>query len=267
MENLINKLKSHYFPIILSILLFGTFLFNSENSEAHSPHDVIEVVEISPVFSKDQTIFISMLDLLKKSTDGGHSWEKLVNGLDNRYPFSSIAISPLYEKNKTLYISSDGDGVYRSEDGGVSWNKANRGFENLNINLLSIFHSEGDEFVLAASSKGGVYRTSNNGKNWRKVLGEILISAIAVYHNNESHLIMAGSSTGYLYVSKDLGDTWRLLQHDLKWGAINSIAFSPNYSINGTVYIGTEKNGVFKSTDGGNQFVSTNQWTPDRRQY
>lgn len=237
-------------------------MFNSGNSEAHSPHDVIEVVEISPVFSKDHTIFICMLDLLKKSTDGGHSWEKLVYGLDNRYPFSSIVISSLYESNQTVYISSDGDGVYRSEDGGVSWKKANYGFEDLNIKLLSIFHSAGKDFLLAASSSGGLYKTSNNGKSWSKVLEKILISAIAVYRHKDHHLIIAGSANGHLFVSKDLGDSWRFLNKDNKWGSINSIAFSAKYFTDGTVYIGTEKKGVFKSTDKGNHFVSTNQGLP-----
>ena len=102
-------------------------LLNTGLSWAHTPQDNIDALEISPAFNNDRTLFIINVDKLLKSTDGGNSWKRSINDLDNKHLLSSIAISPNFEKDQTIFITSNGDGIYKSKDGGTSWQKVNKG--------------------------------------------------------------------------------------------------------------------------------------------
>ena len=55
-----------------------------------------------------------------------------------------------------VFLSSKGDGIYKSTNGGSSWFKVNNGLNNLNISSLSpSFNYQCDKSVLAAGSNGG----------------------------------------------------------------------------------------------------------------
>ena len=81
------------YPIGLLFCLF----FNAAFIYAHSPHDVIDAIALSPIYHKDKTVFIAMEETLRRTTDGGASWKDIVNGLNNKFPFTSIAISPNFQ--------------------------------------------------------------------------------------------------------------------------------------------------------------------------
>ena len=73
----------------LSVFLLAilTFLsFDAEAAFAHTPHDIISEVEISPNYDQDQTLFIGGA----KSEDGGKSWKIIVKDLNNKYKLSSL---------------------------------------------------------------------------------------------------------------------------------------------------------------------------------
>ena len=88
--------------------------YGVENAYAHSPHDVIDSLALSPSYDQDKTLFIVIGDKLLKSKNGGFGWRRSVNGLDNKHLLKSIAVSPSFHIDKTLFVSSDGDGIYRS---------------------------------------------------------------------------------------------------------------------------------------------------------
>ena len=88
---------------------------------AHSPHDTIDALALSPAYATDHTAFIAIADHLRKSTDGGYSWKELINGMDHKHLLGSLAVSPSFEIDKTIWVSSRGDGIYRSQDGGDTW--------------------------------------------------------------------------------------------------------------------------------------------------
>ena len=142
---------------LLSILTFLSF--EVETAFAHVPHDIISALEISPTYDQDQTLFIysrsGSKGYLLKSEDGGKNW-KIVKGLDKKYRLSSLDIS--YQSKKTLFLSSFGDGIFKSQDEGTSWIKVNQGLGTLNINLVSI-SPDSPDVVLAAGTEKGLYQT------------------------------------------------------------------------------------------------------------
>jgi len=264
MFKLLGKRKGF---IILPILVMLTGVFtivaflivDVEYVCAHSPHDVVDALDISPTYDQDHTLFIVSMDHdhLLKSTDGGFSWKKLVNGLDNKFFLSSIAISPGFGTDQTVFVSSDGDGIYKSQDGGASWAKINQGLDDLRIGLLATSpRYAADEIVLAAGTEGGLYKTNNGGENWYEVIDtEVKVTAIAFSPDLNKNLIVIGDNESQVWLSDDEGETWKKSYRIPEGGTITTIAISEEVSKDGTVFIGTEQRGIFKTIDGGASFI------------
>ena len=239
-------------------LLIGIFLFfDVEAALAHTPHDIILQVAISPTYDQDQTLFIysSTEGGLLKSEDGGKSWKIVGTGLNNKYELSSLDIS--YQSKKTLFFSSLGDGIYKSQDEGVSWNKVNQGLGTLNIDLVSIAPDSAD-VVLAAGTEQGLYKTENGGASWTQVMAEEnKITAIAFFPKQNNQVIV-GDRQGNLYFSRDRAESWKRLVTLENSGAIQAVAISPSYETDQTVWVGTEQEGIFQTVDGGVSFAKIN---------
>ena len=165
-----------------------------------------------------------------------------------------------FASDKTLFIASNGDGIYRSIDAGNSWAKVNNGLDNLSIRLLAVSPVFYRQTLLAAGRTGGLFRTTDGGENWHKTLDEEKITAIAFFPETKENQILAGDHIGNLYLSKDRGQTWTLIFKDSNWGNVNAIAISPGFDADNSFFVGTEKMGAFKTIDGGVSFFQVNQW-------
>ena len=119
--------------LFLAVVLIGAFsataflVVDVEYVCAHSPHDVIDALEISPTYDRDGTLLIIVNGDLLKSMGGGFGWKKLVKGLDGVSYLSSVAISPGFGAGQTVFVSADGDGIYKSEDGELRGPKSTEG--------------------------------------------------------------------------------------------------------------------------------------------
>ncbi|HBY77655.1 MAG TPA: glycosyl hydrolase, partial [Cyanobacteria bacterium UBA11148] len=197
-----------------------------------------------------------------KSRDGGSSWQRLVTGLDNTGTLGSVSISP--QTNKTLFLSTLGDGIYKSQDQGVSWSNVNNGLDTLKINLLSISPHSND-VVLAAGEEKSLYKTKDGGKNWSKVIdSQNPITVIAFSPDNKDQIVV-GDVQGNLIISNNEGENWQPASTLKNNGAITTIALSPNFSSDQTVFVGTENGGIFKSADKGSSFQEINKDLADKR--
>ena len=205
---------------------------------AHSPHDVIAALAISPVFDQDQALFIATSATLRKTSDGGYSWRVVENGLDNKSLFTDIAISPSYSADGTIFVSSEGDGIYKSENEGLSWSKVNSGLTDLNISMLEISPDyENDQTLLAVSNNGGLFLSEDEAKTWVRVIDDkIKISALAFLPRGEQQQVLSGDMEGNIYLSERAGADWRRIDANGFGSAITAIAVSPDIAVDGTVF-------------------------------
>ena len=232
MNNFLGKFKV---LSVLLLLVLNFLFFNVDAAFAHTPHDDIEEVEISPNYDQNKTLFIIVRGNLLKSKDGGKSWKRIVKGLDNKHRLFSLDISS--QSSETLFLSSPGDGIYKSQDEGASWFKVNQGLGSLNIDLVSISPNS-SEVVLAAGTETGLYKTKNGGESWYQVLdGESRITAIAFSPEQKDHIVI-GDNQGIVYESRDKGEGWKQLFSIPNSGAIRAIAVSPNFSSDSTFFCG-----------------------------
>ena len=246
---------------VFLLLILTVLFFEVDAAFAHAPHDDISEVEISPNYDQDQTLFIIVRGKFLNSEDGGQSWKRIVKGLDYKHRLSSLDISS--HSKETLFLSSLGDGIYKSQDEGASWFKVNQGLGSLNIDLVSISPNS-SEVVLAAGTEKGLYKTKNGGSSWYRVLdGENKITAIA-FSPEQKDQIVIGDRQGILYESSDGGEDWKQLFTIPNSGAIKAITFSPYFSGDRTFFVGTEKGGVLKTVDGGISFQEVNDGLSDQ---
>ena len=232
---------------------------------AHRPHDNITDVAISPSFHKDGAAFTIVLGVgsgggmaLKRTTDYGDSWKWLNKGLDNVHPYMCIVISPFFGIDGTVFVSTQGDGIYKSSDGGDSWTKANHGIVNLDIRRLVLspnYHT--DNIVLAADAAGKLYRTFDGAKKWEIFYeSKKEITSISFLPTDANMEVAIGDRGGSLYHYND--NRWTKTSPVSDCGAITAIAVSPHFKADQTIWIGTEREGILKSVDGGESFSRLN---------
>lgn len=87
---------------------------------AHSPHDDIFDIHYSPDYSDNGRLYTIVRSLVLRSDDRGKTWTRLVNGLDHKYMLYSMDVAA---SDGNLYVTSLGDGIYRSRDGGRHWRR------------------------------------------------------------------------------------------------------------------------------------------------
>ncbi|MEM6807203.1 MAG: glycosyl hydrolase, partial [Bacteroidota bacterium] len=185
---------------------------------------------------------------LWKTTDAGSSWSNISDGYFQTGSVGAIAISD--EDPNVIYVgmgeapvrgvmTSHGDGVYKSTDGGKSWkhiglNKVRQ------ISRIRIHPKNSDWVYVAAqgspyayTADRGVYRSMDGGENWEKVL-EVSEKAGA------SDLSMDAHNPRVLYAA-----FWEHIRHPWK------------------VVSGGPGSGIYKSTDGGENWTELTKGLPD----
>ncbi len=235
--------------------------------------DKVTVLYVSP--SDDDHIFVGTSNLLLKSTDRGSSWESLSDTF-HRSDIKGLAIHPnnpniiyarigLYTFSDCSDVDNDDadyeesvskycPGIYKSTDGGESWK------------LL--------EEVTGDPSEGGVYINEYNDSEIYSVFGrETFVSKdagissdifldtkehpiipdvgveIITFGESESEVFMAGLQG--VYRTYDNGKTWI----ESNTGFVGSEVVDLVTSLDGTMYATTYNLGIFKSTDGGKNWV------------
>ncbi|PSJ16124.1 hypothetical protein C7H79_15115, partial [Nitrosomonas supralitoralis] len=95
----------HKATLFVLLILLGII---SNKIHAHNPHDMVYGLGISPNFANDNTVFLAtdgeltsdQYTNILRSTDGGATWTKLPNGLDNVYSEIGIRVSPNYSNDR-----------------------------------------------------------------------------------------------------------------------------------------------------------------------
>ncbi len=216
-----------------------------------------------------------------RSTDFGDTWSLSNNGLPN------YQIMSLFATNTTVFTGIFFSGVYRSANGGLSWSKASNGMNG--TETIYEFGLKGDTLFALGYLK--IYRSGNDGNQWQQIgtglskshyqsfiviNDKIIIGAsngIVVSEDNgdnwtEPHneldeltvqslwklnsYVYAGTSAG-CYRSDDNAVSWTLIDHDLWNNNIISIT-----SIDTTLLVGTNGNGIFRSENNGDLFFESN---------
>lgn len=204
-------------------------------------------------------------DGLYRSSNGGGTWTKLRSGF-----VCDVLQHPTAPS--VFYAAASGAGVLRSDDNGASWSVLNIGVATDSIGRIAIDLCRSAPQVLygvIVSAKGSsalkaIVKSTNGGTTWVRTntsstpnffgsQGWYNID-LAVDPSNAQRLLIGGVG---LYLSTDGGTLWSSrsgihVDH-------HAIRFSPSHPT--ICYVGND-GGMYKSTDGGTNFVSLNNNLP-----
>ena len=245
-------------------------LFSAAAANAHNPHDPVYALGVSPTHATDTTLFVATVpemnwsysDILR-STDDGATWTKLPNGMNNRYNFSAIRLSPNFALDGTVYAATIGDGVYASPDRGNSWTLINTGLRGTSVKKLKIGGAPNSDYALfAALATGGLFRRTASEATWTEVLPtSIKVAVVAPSPDYTTDLtVLVADIAGNLQRSTDGGITLANLGNRVSAIAYD-IAIAPGGGAH-EIFLATSLSGVFHSADAGATFTRQSSGLP-----
>jgi len=282
---MIKNLRTAFAGFLLSILLVIFFwlpipVFAGAGIwTTNGPYgDKIYDIKTSPNYSIDNTIFAGTYGQgVFKSNNKGASWNSINNGLNNY--IISLAVSPNYDNivgingtaSKTIFAGTPNNGIFKSTNGGASWSPVNTGIGVNFIDAIAISPNFISDSTVFVGSSSGVYKSTNGGVNWtQKINGMgflgININSIAISPNYDnifgitgtaSKTIFVGTGIG-VYKSTDGGDNWSPINTFLTNTDIKSLAVSPNFVTDDTIFAGTNGGSLFKSISRGASWFPAN---------
>lgn len=192
-----------------------------------------------------------------KTTDGARTWRRATTGIGfGGDPFGhrilegfiwAIAIDPL--QTSTVYAA--GNGVWKSTNGGATWKRVlQHGAINLGIDPRKpeIVYASGMKGFHSKATRNSIYKTVDGGRSWRATgptgLADLSFGHPIVVDRRPPGTIYAAGAAG-LFASANHGRTWRKLLS----GTVGAIALDPSHA--NVLYVGTYKQGVSRSEDGG----------------
>jgi len=119
-----------------------------------------------------------------KTTDGGKTWNKILNILDNT-GVTDVVIDPSnpdtlyaasYQRRRHVFTLINGgpeSAIYKSTDAGVTWNKLRAGLPNVDMGRIGLAVSPVDPNIVfatieAADRRGGIFRSTDKGGSWER---------------------------------------------------------------------------------------------------
>lgn len=164
----------------------------------------------------------------------------------------------------TIYVATDGNGVFKSEDGGKTWSRQVDGLFEWGITTLAM--DPKDAMTLyAGTENSGLFRTSNGGTSW-SIAGSAAaiksITAIAI----DPHTcllppctdIYAGSEESGVWVSRDSGLSWAQMNNGLVETIVTALTVFSYIKLpsdfSSDLYAGTEGGHLYKFNLTGHQW-------------
>lgn len=184
---------------------------------------------------------------LLRSTDNGGVWKGIFNVPDFLAHFSFAVIR---DPKTNAILLGTANGIFRSIDNGLSW--------------VSVFQIGGpyvrcffakDNVILAGVTKG-IVQSSDGGQTWKVIFSDSTsyFEVKSITFNKWTSTFLAGiaDTTSYGVIrSTDDGKTWQKANNGL--GDLHVLSVASDDS--GVLYAGTEKKGLYCSSDNGNSWT------------
>ncbi|MHB8173876.1 MAG: Ig-like domain repeat protein [Nitrospirota bacterium] len=200
------------------------------------------------------------------SSINAFSWKKV-----NPSSAESIAVSPDYVNDRTVFAGTFGGGVLKTVDEGANWTSANSGLGDLKIWSVSVSPAFASYSTVFAGTDppaagAGIFKSTDGGTTWSASGSGIPQDSVRNITFSPDYAsdgtIFAVTGSGGIYKTTDGGSSWHAAG-TLPQAAL-ALAVSPDYAADDAVFAGTASgqsaagDGVFKSTDGGTTWSQVN---------
>ena len=186
-------------------------------------------VALSPNFAHEPCVYAGLNGAILHSLDGGIRWAN--RQLPSPPPaISSLAVSPNYEQDGTVFAGTNEDGIIVSTDRGIRWVSWNFGLLDLTILCLAISPDFSKDETLYAGTGSGLFRSTNGGRAWRELplpIGFDAVLSLAISPNfAQDDTLFIGTENNGILTSRDRGKSWSPLAELLREQPVNFIILS-----------------------------------------
>jgi photosystem II stability/assembly factor-like uncharacterized protein len=217
-------------------------------------------VFVSPTYGKDRTVFVAH-DGLRRSTDGGETWTPTL------LEISSLALSPGFATDHTLFGWSGDSGILRSIDGGDTWQAASAGlaltdFGWGHVVVAPDFATSQTVYFFwtptASDAPPQIFRSTDAARTWEYLAGEPSRAATPIQLSSDGKAFLALDDGARLVRWPVAEMNWRRMAVPLiETLEINSLALSPDFVQDQTLYILSSGAGILHSGDAGLTWTDT----------
>src|SRR5712692_2892514 len=205
--------------------------------------------------SNHNVLVVGTFNGIYRSNDAGETWTALpTSSTPGLVHVESLAVDP---RDTNVIYAGTFYLPYKSTDGGRSWRLIKNGIiDDSDIFTLDIDPRNANHIIASACS--GIYESRDAGENWSKIKGipsQSRRTRFILQHPSIPGLIFAGTTEGFWRSAKG-GDNNSWMVTTSRQLEINSITVHPRRP--DTIYIGTNNYGVMVSTDGGKNFIPSN---------
>ena len=213
-------------------------------------HETVRALAQSPTDPK--LLLAGSLTGVYRSVDEGASWQKITpDNHSDLKNFDSVAFD--VKDNNTLYA-----GTYhlpwKTTDGGKNWFPVVKGMID-DSDVMNIIVDPANQDNVHAVACSGIYHSTNGGQQWVKYQGIPNVfrrTQLIRMDPSNANTLYAGTTSG-LWKTVNEKDFKRVTPGD--W-IINALVIDPKNTQR--LIIGTERQGVQISNDGGATFISAN---------
>ncbi len=206
---------------------------------------------------KPSTLFVATeSNRIFKSTDGGVTWKSAENVYAN-----TLAIDPT---NSSMVYASWGayqGKTYKSQDGGQTWQVISDASTLLAYHgLTSIVIDPSAPSIVYGVTPGYLLKSIDGGKSWNRIRDSDSGLSSLLIHPADTSTLYLGDHNADVDKSTDGGITWSIL----------GVIYNEPYDVrplvmdptNPQILYARVANGIFKSTNGGQQWIDISEGLP-----
>jgi photosystem II stability/assembly factor-like uncharacterized protein len=214
-------------------------------------HETVRALAQSPTHPK--TWLAASLTGVYRSTDEGANWERITPAKhDDLKNFDSVAFDP---RDDNVIYAGTYHLPWKTTDGGKNWAPISKGMID-DSDVMSIIVDPSNPENVHATACSGIYHSANSAEQWTKYKGIPFVfrrTQLLVQDPQHPETLYAGTTSGLWKTTSEAGQWKRVTPVD--W-VINAMVINPRNSQR--IVIGTEREGVQISEDGGATFSAAN---------
>jgi photosystem II stability/assembly factor-like uncharacterized protein len=188
-----------------------------------------------------------------RSTDDGTTWERITPANhDDLRNFDSVAFDP---RDANIIYAGTYHLPWKTTDGGKNWSPVVKGMID-DSDVMSIVVDPSNPSNVHATACSGIYHSVDAGQNWKRYSGiPFVFRRTQLIKQDPQHpdTLYAGTTSGLWKTTNEGGEWKRTTPGD--W-VVNAILINPKNPQR--VILGTEREGVQISENGGASFVASN---------
>src|SRR5579859_3273549 len=214
-------------------------------------HETVRALAQSPTHPK--TWLAGSLTGIYRSSDEGANWERITPAKhDDLKNFDSVAFDP---RDDNVIYAGTYHLPWKSTDGGKNWSPISKGMID-DSDVMSIIVDPANPDSVHATACSGIYHSTNAAQQWTKYKGiPFVFRRTQLIRQDPQHAetLYAGTTSGLWKTTSEAGQWKRITPVDWVVNDIVIDAKNPQ-----RVIIGTEREGVQISQDGGATFAAAN---------